>query len=653
MVDPAADSNQVISEITDNLISLRVQGNRNRGRGSSSSHTTEIRVKFEFNGEKRILQIPRPLKYDDILLKARTTFGQPVDMFLTNHNTTFSLLIPIRDQTDLNHAVDITDNNPNAKSLRLHLEIATPGSSSNNNGSSKRDLYDTAIRSSSTIPQSKHTSPSRSQSVPQDHHVHTSHDTTHNRYSTQEMPTRDNANPSPPPGFVPANDAAMVDLTHQVRRQTYGEGTFIPEPPEERIMVSPNGSQQSLDKLRMGSHSLGSATGKMFKSQSCANHDDFENSQVGRGMIKGGTFPSRQSVKPSRIDTEDGRKTFPSRGKRPPLTSMHDDQHSTSDSLSSLGRSSSSGISPDYDTDSSIPRRWTEGDLEGLAGGHPKSFNLADNTRSPRAPTNWQRGKLLGQGAFGVVYVCYDADTGRELAVKQVPTENSNTDARKEVQSLKQEIELLRNLQHPRIVQYFGCLEENGTLSIFMEFMSGGSVKDELRLYGPLTDTVTRKYTRQILEGTAYLHDHHIVHRDIKGANVLRSSGNVKLADFGASTRLQTIHSHITGMKTVTGTPYWMSPEIINGEGYGRRADVWSIGCTVVEMLTTKPPWADYEAMAAIFKIATQETEPSLPQSVSQDARNFLSLCFKKILANRPSAAELLRHNFVRTAPMD
>lgn len=78
-----------------------------------------------------------------------------------------------------------------------------------------------------------------------------------------------------------------------------------------------------------------------------------------------------------------------------------------------------------------------------------------------------------------------------------------------------------------------------------------------------------------------------------------------------------------------------------------------SIGCTVVEMLTTKPPWADYEAMAAIFKIATQETEPSLPQSVSQDARNFLSLCFKKILANRPSAAELLRHNFVRTAPMD
>ncbi|XP_041467063.1 mitogen-activated protein kinase kinase kinase 2-like isoform X2 [Lytechinus variegatus] len=651
MVDPSADSNQVISEITDNLISLRVQGNRNRTtRGGSSSHTNEIRVKFEFNGEKRILQIPRPLKFDDILRKARTTFGQPVDMFFTNHNNTFSLLIPIRDQTDLNQAVEVTDNNPNAKSLRLHLELTTPGSSSNNNGSSKRDLYDTAIRTCGSTPQAKHTSPARSQSVPQEHHhIHTSHDS-HKRYSTQEMPTRDNANPSPPPGYVPA-DESMASMS--MRHQSYGEGAFIPEPPEERIIGSPDGSQQSLDKLRMGSHSLGSATGKMFKSQSCANHEDFENSQIGRGMIKGGTFPSRQSVKTSRIDTEDGRKTFPSRGKRAPLTAMHDDQHSISDSMSSLGRSSSSGISPDYDTDSSIPRRWTEGDLEGLAGGHPKSFNLVDNTRSPRAPTNWQRGRMLGQGAFGVVYVCYDADTGRELAVKQVPTENSNTDARKEVQSLKQEIELLRNLQHPRIVQYFGCLEENGTLSIFMEFMSGGSVKDELRNYGPLTEMVTRKYTRQILEGTAYLHDHHIVHRDIKGANVLRASGNVKLADFGASTRLQTIHSHITGMKTVTGTPYWMSPEIINGEGYGRRADVWSIGCTVVEMLTTKPPWADYEAMAAIFKIATQPTDPVLPQSVSNDARNFLNLCFKKTLSERPAAAELLGHNFVRTAPMD
>ncbi|XP_071485581.1 mitogen-activated protein kinase kinase kinase 3-like [Diadema antillarum] len=653
MVDQTPDSNQVITEITDNLKALRVQGSRTRmTRSGTSSHTqNEIRVKFEYNGEKRMLLIPRPLKYDDLVQKARTTFGQPLEMFLTNHNNASSLLIPIKDQKDLSQAVEITDANPNAKSLRVHLTPASmvTAASSNNNGSSKRELYDTAIRSGGT----KHTSPARSQSVPQDPQMggrggHSQE--AYKRFSTQEMPTRDNANPSPPPGYVPAD----AELPSMARHQSFGEGAFIPEPPEDRIMGSPDGSQQSLDKIRMGSHSLGSATGKIFKSQSCANHEDLENSQVGRGMIKGGTFPSRQSVKSSRIDTDDGRKTFPSRAvKRPPLSSMHDDQAPTSDSMSSLGRSSSSGInSPDYDTDGSIPRRWTEGDLEGLSGSYHHSFAL-DNTRSPRAPTNWQRGKMLGQGAFGVVYVCYDADTGRELAVKQVPTENSNTDARKEVQSLKQEIELLRNLQHPRIVQYYGCLEENGTLSIFMEFMSGGSVKDELRLYGPLTEMVTRKYTRQILEGTAYLHDHHIVHRDIKGANVLRAAGNVKLADFGASTRLQTIHNHITGMKTVTGTPYWMSPEIINGDGYGRKADVWSIGCTVVEMLTTKPPWADYEAMAAIFKIATQETDPVLPPNVSEAARNFLKLCFSKKIPERPAAAELLRHDFVRTAPMD
>lgn len=141
-------------------------------------------------------------------------------------------------------------------------------------------------------------------------------------------------------------------------------------------------------------------------------------------------------------------------------------------------------------------------------------------------------------------------------------------------------------------------------------FLSGdpqGSIKDQLKSYGALTENVTRRYTRQILEGVSYLHSNMIVHRDIKGelmfslllgkylgpnvvfekwsmklcnrlsgANILRDSvGNVKLGDFGASRRLQTICLSGTGMKSVTGTPYWMSPEVISGEGYGRKADIW------------------------------------------------------------------------------
>uniref|UniRef100_A0A8C4QXA1 Mitogen-activated protein kinase kinase kinase 2 n=1 Tax=Eptatretus burgeri TaxID=7764 RepID=A0A8C4QXA1_EPTBU len=278
----------------------------------------------------------------------------------------------------------------------------------------------------------------------------------------------------------------------------------------------------------------------------------------------------------------------------------------------------------------------------------PENHDPVRKTTSPRAPTNWRLGKLLGQGGFGRVYLCYDADTGCELAVKQVQFDPDSPETTK-VRALECEIQLLKNLRHERIVQYFGCLQDaqERTLSIFMEYMPGGSVKDQLKSYGALTENVTRRYTRQILEGVHYLHSNMIVHRDIKGANILRDSvGNVKLGDFGASKRLQTICLTGTGIKSVSGTPNWMSPEVISGEGYGRKADIWSVACTVVEMLTEKPPWSEFEAMAAIFKIATQPTNPRLPNHLSEHGRDFLRRIFVEA-RQRPTADQLLRHPFV------
>ncbi|XP_013921435.1 PREDICTED: mitogen-activated protein kinase kinase kinase 2 [Thamnophis sirtalis] len=309
----------------------------------------------------------------------------------------------------------------------------------------------------------------------------------------------------------------------------------------------------------------------------------------------------------------------------------------------SLSTSSGSSIfTPEYE-DGRMRRRGSDIENPTLT-----VMDISPPSRSPRAPTNWVLGKPLGQGAFGRVYLCYDADTGRELAVKQVEFDPDSPETSKEVNALECEIQLLKNLLHERIVQYYGCLRDHpeGTLSIFMEYMPGGSIKDQLKAYGALTENVTRKYTRQILEGVHYLHSNMIVHRDIKGANILRdSAGNVKLGDFGASKRLQTICLSGTGMKSATGTPYWMSPEVISGEGYGRKADIWSVGCTVVEMLTEKPPWAEFEAMAAIFKIATQPTNPQLPPHVSDHGRDFLKRIFTEAKL-RPSADELLRHTF-------
>lgn len=262
---------------------------------------------------------------------------------------------------------------------------------------------------------------------------------------------------------------------------------------------------------------------------------------------------------------------------------------------------------------------------------------------------SWKKGRLLGSGAFGMVYQCYDQDTGIELAVKQVQLGNMNAEVSKEVRALENEVQLLRNFQHERIVQYYGCQQDNDILSIFIEFMPGGSVHDQLKQYGPISEPIAAKYTRQVLEGLAFLHKNVIVHRDIKAANVLRDTqGNVKLGDFGASKRLQVITS-CTGLKSVIGTPHWMAPEVINGEGYGRKADVWSVGCTLVEMLTGKPPFSTYEPMAAMFQIATSKhPKYELPHPNSVHVRDFLNLTFQRAFHERPSAEDLLKNKFVR-----
>ncbi|XP_033126328.1 mitogen-activated protein kinase kinase kinase 2-like isoform X2 [Anneissia japonica] len=596
-----------------------------------------VRVKFEYNKEKRCLEVHRPLKFQDLLNKAKTAYGLPatmqVHMRFTTHEINSSIIIPIDSQTDLDQAVELVDRNPNSKSLRICLEALNSGMRVMSNA----ELYDTAIRN-------KYPSASRSLSTPQV--VGGSPGSETKRHSTPALGSRE----SPPPGYVPPDYPL---------HQTSDRDEFIPETHEdhEYIINSPQGSSTSLDKVGgpyRGSVSLGSASGARLKSS--ISHEDFTDSNYGhyREGNKGSTFPSRgNSTKFAPADYTDGRRTFPSRvTSRPRLsTSIIGNETSPHGSEISFqtGSSESSGIGIDLASDVGRPRR---DDMEVIS--RIEEIKIGDNAKSPRAPVNWSKGKLLGQGAFGVVYLCYDKDTGRELAVKQVNLNGNHDEARKEVGALKYEIELLRNINHERIVQYFGCHEDSNTLSIFMEFMPGGSLKDVIKSYGALTEPVTRKYTRQILEGVSFLHASHIVHRDIKGANILRDSmGNVKLADFGASKRLQTICTAVTGMKTVTGTPYWMSPEIINGEGYGRKADVWSIGCTVVEMLTTKPPWAEFEAMAAIFKIATQPTNPTLPGHVSNDAKDFLRCTFQESPKERPLAVQLLSHRFVSQFNME
>ncbi|XP_009075923.1 PREDICTED: mitogen-activated protein kinase kinase kinase 19 [Acanthisitta chloris] len=280
------------------------------------------------------------------------------------------------------------------------------------------------------------------------------------------------------------------------------------------------------------------------------------------------------------------------------------------------------------------------------------STKLPGSSLTNQDPIMWTRGEVLGKGAYGTVY-CGLTSQGQLIAVKQVVLDTSDQlTTEKEYQKLHEEVDLLKTLKHINIVTYLGtCLEDN-MLSIFMEFVPGGSISSIINRFGPLPEVVLCKYTKQILQGVAYLHDNRVVHRDIKGNNVmLMPNGIVKLIDFGCARRLA--WASLSGtrsevLRSVHGTPYWMAPEVINESGYGRKSDIWSIGCTVFEMATGKPPLASMGRIAAMFYIgAHRGLMPSLPEPFSSPAVDFVHACLTRDQHERPSALQLLDHPFV------
>ncbi|NWX25990.1 M3K19 kinase, partial [Notiomystis cincta] len=282
-----------------------------------------------------------------------------------------------------------------------------------------------------------------------------------------------------------------------------------------------------------------------------------------------------------------------------------------------------------------------------------ESPKLPGSSLADRDPIMWTRGEVLGKGAYGTVY-CGLTSQGQLIAVKQVildPSDQLTTE--KEYQKFHEEVDLLKTLKHVNIVTYLGtCLEDN-ILSIFMEFVPGGSISSILNRFGPLPEVVLCKYTKQILQGVAYLHDSCVVHRDIKGSNVmLMPNGVIKLIDFGCARRLA--RAGLSGtrsepLRSVQGTPYWMAPEVISECGYGRKSDIWSVGCTVFEMATGKPPLASMDRVAAMFYVgAHRGAMPALPARFSSAAVQFVHACFTRDQHERPSALQLLDHPFVK-----
>ncbi|KAH6715504.1 BcSTE11, mitogen-activated protein kinase [Leptodontidium sp. MPI-SDFR-AT-0119] len=273
--------------------------------------------------------------------------------------------------------------------------------------------------------------------------------------------------------------------------------------------------------------------------------------------------------------------------------------------------------------------------------------------------SKWMKGALIGQGSFGSVYLALHAVTGELLAVKQVeapsPGANSQSDARKKsmIDALKREISLLRDLQHPNIVQYLGASSSAEHLNIFLEYVPGGSVQTMLNSYGALREPLIRNFVRQIVTGLAYLHGREIIHRDIKGANILvDNKGGIKISDFGISKKIEA--SNILGgagnnknRPSLQGSVFWMAPEVVKQTSYTRKADIWSLGCLVVEMMTGTHPFPDCSQLQAIFKIGGAKISPTIPDHASEEAQTFLKSAFEVDHTKRPSAEELLFSPFL------
>ncbi|EOD46409.1 putative mitogen-activated protein kinase kinase kinase protein [Neofusicoccum parvum UCRNP2] len=271
----------------------------------------------------------------------------------------------------------------------------------------------------------------------------------------------------------------------------------------------------------------------------------------------------------------------------------------------------------------------------------------------------YMKGALIGQGSFGSVYLALHAVTGELMAVKQValPT-NGTVDPKKTnmLDALKREIGLLRELKHPNIVQYLGSNSDETHLNIFLEYVPGGSVATMLINYGPLLEPLVANFVRQILTGLAYLHSKDIIHRDIKGANILvDNKGRVKISDFGISKRVEasTLLSPSGGKKganrvSLQGSVFWMAPEVVKQTAYTRKADIWSLGCLIVEMLTGSHPHADCSQLQAIFRIgaAGGNASPTIPDNTSDELKVFLTRTFEIEHEKRPTADELLESDF-------
>ncbi|XP_055533615.1 serine/threonine-protein kinase PAK mbt [Wyeomyia smithii] len=256
---------------------------------------------------------------------------------------------------------------------------------------------------------------------------------------------------------------------------------------------------------------------------------------------------------------------------------------------------------------------------------------------------NLQNFTKIGEGSTGTVCIATDKSTGRQVAVKKMDLRKQQ---RREL--LFNEVVIMRDYHHPNIVETYSSFLVNDELWVVMEYLEGGALTD-IVTHSRMDEEQIATVCKQCLKALSYLHSQGVIHRDIKSDSILLASdGRVKLSDFGFCAQ---VSQELPKRKSLVGTPYWMSPEVISRLPYGPEVDIWSLGIMVIEMIDGEPPFFNEPPLQAMRRIRDMPP-PKLKNShkVSSRLQNFLDRMLVRDPVQRATAAELLAHPFLRQA---
>lgn len=270
-----------------------------------------------------------------------------------------------------------------------------------------------------------------------------------------------------------------------------------------------------------------------------------------------------------------------------------------------------------------------------------RKFDTALSIKKEDYKSNYKNFKKLGQGASGTVYSAIDKQSNRKVALKLCPIA--------ELKDLANEIGLQSMSKHPNIVECIEAYADSKDVCIVMELMSGGSLTDILDVNSPMPEPIIAYVCLKSLMGLSFLHRQHRLHRDIKSDNILVNfDGDVKIADFGFAVSLT---SEMSKRNSVVGTPYWMAPELIRGQDYDKKVDVWSLGITAIEMAEGEPPLLNEAPLRALLLITLNGAPELKNKSLwTKEFHHFLARSCDVSVEKRADADQLLLHPFIKKA---